>query len=119
MAYNFIKEGNTMDYLAGKCVPCEGGTPPLTKKEIENGLAAVPRWEFADGKIRRSFSFKDHYETMAFVNAVAWISHSQGHHPDMTVGYNTCVVGYMTHAIGGLSNNDFFCAAKVNALLAG
>ena len=105
-----------MDYLSGKCVPCEGGTPPLGKSEIEKGLAAVPGWEFVGGTITRLFKFKDHYETVAFVNAVAWISHTQGHHPDMVVGYNTCRVSYVTHAIGGISNNDFICAAKVNAL---
>jgi 4a-hydroxytetrahydrobiopterin dehydratase len=67
--------------------------------------------------IRREFRFKNFYETMAFVNAVAWISHREDHHPDLELGYNRCVVHYSTHAIGGLSENDFICAARVDALL--
>ncbi|EGQ63942.1 pterin-4-alpha-carbinolamine dehydratase, partial [Acidithiobacillus sp. GGI-221] len=63
------------------------------------------------------FRFKNFYETMAFVNAVAWISHREDHHPDLELGYNRCVVHYSTHAIGGLSENDFICAARVDALL--
>jgi 4a-hydroxytetrahydrobiopterin dehydratase len=71
----------------------------------------------AEQAIRREFRFKNFYETMAFVNAVAWISHREDHHPDLDLGYNRCVVHYSTHAIGGLSENDFICAARVNALL--
>jgi 4a-hydroxytetrahydrobiopterin dehydratase len=67
--------------------------------------------------IRREFRFKNFYETMAFVNAVAWISHREDHHPDLELGYNHCVVHYSTHATGGLSENDFICAARVDALL--
>jgi 4a-hydroxytetrahydrobiopterin dehydratase len=67
--------------------------------------------------IRREFRFKNFYETMAFVNAVAWISHREDHHPELELGYNRCVVHYSTHAIGGLSENDFICAARVDALL--
>jgi 4a-hydroxytetrahydrobiopterin dehydratase len=67
--------------------------------------------------IRREFRFKNFYETMAFVNAVAWISHREDHHPDLELGYNRCVVHYSTHAISGLSENDFICAARVDALL--
>ncbi len=68
-------------------------------------------------EIRRLFTFKGFHQTMAFVNAVAWIAHRENHHPDLEVGYNRCLVRYRTHAIGGLSENDFICAAKVDRLL--
>lgn len=105
-----------MDYSTRKCRPLPAGTPPFTPAQIEEALASVPGWEFVGGTIARTFKFKDHYRTMAFVNAVAWVSHNQDHHPDMTVGYNTCGVAYSTHSVGGISENDFICAAKVNAL---
>ena len=66
--------------------------------------------------IEKTFNFRNHYETMTFVNAVAWVSHREDHHPEMIVGYNTCAVRYWTHAIKGLSENDFICAAKVDKL---
>jgi len=72
----------------------------------------------AGDEISRTFTFRDFHETMSFVNAVAWIANQEGHHPDLTVGYDRCTVRYATHSIGGLSENDFICAAKVNALLA-
>lgn len=67
-------------------------------------------------RISKDFLFKGFYRTMAFVNAVAWIANSENHHPDLEVGYNHCRVTYTTHAIDGLSENDFICAAKVDAL---
>jgi 4a-hydroxytetrahydrobiopterin dehydratase len=70
-----------------------------------------------EGHIERTFTFKNYYETMAFVNAVAFISHQEDHHPDMEVGYKTCKVRYFTHSIKGLSENDFICAAKVDKLI--
>jgi len=104
--------------LAG-CADKKAGIPPLTPDEI---AALMPRlakdWSVADGKLRRDFKFPDHYVTMTFVNAVAWVSHQQGHHPDLGVGYNTCRVEYITHAINGLSESDFICAAKIDALFA-
>jgi 4a-hydroxytetrahydrobiopterin dehydratase len=106
-----------MDDLATrKCKPCEGGVAPLKPQEIENLLKALKDWSLADGAIAKTYSFKNHYQALAFVNAVAWISHREDHHPDMSVGYNTCRVAYVTHAINGLSENDFICAAKVDAL---
>lgn len=104
------------DLAKGKCKPCEGGVPPLTEAEIAQLLPKVPAWQVVDGRLRRDFEFADHYVTMTFVNAIAWISHQQGHHPDLTVGYNRCRVEYLTHAIGGLSESDFICAAKIDAL---
>lgn len=104
------------DLAKGKCKPCEGGIPPLTDSEIDTLMKDLKDWQVADGKLRKDFKFPDHYVTMTFVNAVAWISHKQGHHPDLAVGYNTCRVEYITHAIGGLSESDFICAAKIDVL---
>ena len=103
-----------------KCVPCEGGTKPLSAEriaELKPQLSA--RWKVInDGKaIQGTFEFKNYYRTTAFVNAVAWIAHNEDHHPDITFGYKTATIQYWTHAIGGLSTNDFICAAKVDALL--
>ena len=102
-----------------RCKPCEGGIPPLDSEAIAKLIKQTPAWELiADNKeITRNFSFKNFYHTMAFVNAVAWIANQENHHPDLEVGYNHCKVRYTTHAIGGLSDNDFICAAKVDALL--
>ena len=106
----------TLDLARRKCKPCEGGVAPLAKEQIAPLLSGLDGWELRDGAIAKTYVFKDHYQTLAFVNAVGWISHREDHHPDMTVGYNQCRVAYVTHAIGGLSENDFICAAKVDAL---
>jgi len=82
-------------------------------KELESGWIHDP----ASASIRRTFRFANYYETMAFVNALAWIAHRQDHHPDLQVGYNRCTVDYTTHAVGDLSMNDFICAAKVDELV--
>ena len=103
--------------LAGKqCKPCEGGASALSLSEVERNLAGFSGWEHNQGAIGKRFEFKNYYQTMAFVNAVAWIAHSQGHHPDLEVSYRCCRVRYTTHAIGGLSENDFICAARVEGL---
>jgi 4a-hydroxytetrahydrobiopterin dehydratase len=104
------------DLAKGKCKPCEGGVAPLAAEAIEKLLQDLQGWQVVDGKLRKDFKFPDHYVTMTFVNAVAWVSHRQGHHPDLAVGYNTCRVEYITHAIGGLSESDFICAAKIDVL---
>ncbi len=104
------------DLSAKHCKPCEGGTPPLPPNQIREVLERLPGWTSDGRAIARIFSFKNHYETMAFVNAVAFISHREDHHPVMEVGYKTCAVRYSTHSVGGLSENDFICAAKVDAL---
>lgn len=105
------------DLAKGKCKPCEGGIPPLTALETDALITKLDKgWTIIDGHLRRDFKFDDHYITMTFVNAVAWVSHQQGHHPDLTVGWNTCRVEYITHAINGLSESDFICAAKIDAL---
>ncbi len=101
-----------------RCIACEGGVPPLSKSEVNKFIAEVKGWQVsADGLwISQRFHFKDFYQTMAFVNAIAWISHQENHHPDLEVGYNQCLVKYTTHAINGLSKNDFICAAKIDTL---
>lgn len=102
------------------CKPCEGGVDPLNNEQAGELLASLHAdWSIAvDGKeISRTYRFRDYYQTMAFVNALAWIAHGEDHHPDIEVGYNRCHVRYSTHAIGGLSENDFICAAKIDALL--
>jgi len=104
------------DLAKGKCKPCEGGVPPLTEAEIKTHLAQLSGWEYVGGEIAKTYAFKNYYETMAFVNAAAWISHREDHHPDIELGYNKCRVRYVTHAIKGLSENDFICAAKIDAL---
>ncbi len=116
---NDEKMENKMTELSNiRCVGCEGGIPALTKEEINQLLPEVSGWEVdPNGKsIRRRFTFKGFYKTMAFVNAIAWIANTENHHPDMEVGYNYCLVKYTTHAVDGLTKNDFICAAKVNEL---
>ncbi len=101
------------------CKPCEGGMKPLMESEIRSLLSQTPGWETNESgtEIRRTFEFKNYYQTIAFVNALAWIAHREDHHPDIEVSYKRCNVRYSTHAIGGLSENDFICAAKINALV--
>ena len=99
-----------------KCKPCEGGTQPYSAQEAKDLLKSLKGWIIEDGKLVKVYPFNNHYQTMAFVNALAWISHREDHHPDLAVGYNKCRVEYSTHAVGGLSENDFICAAKADAL---
>lgn len=106
----------TCDLAAKSCKPCEGGIAPLTRAEIEPLLRELKDWELVGSEIAKTYRFKNYYETMAFVNAVAWLSHREDHHPDLEVGYNQCRARYSTHAIGGLSENDFICAAKIDGL---
>lgn len=112
-----MKDELSCDLSAKTCKPCEGGVPPMQQAEIKRMLEGLNGWEQAGKEIARTFHFKDYHETMAFVNATAWISHREDHHPDLEVGYNQCRIRYSTHAIGGLSENDFICAAKIDGLL--
>lgn len=96
------------------CVP---NAPALGAEAIATLLAEVPGWAVIDGSLQSSFSFRNYYETIAFVNAMAWVSHQQDHHPDLMVSYKLCAVSYTTHSADGeLSENDFICAARVSAL---
>jgi 4a-hydroxytetrahydrobiopterin dehydratase len=102
-----------------RCRPCEGGVPALTSQEAQRALQQLSAdWRLIeDGKaIWREFAFRDFYRTMSFVNALAHIANLEDHHPDLQVGYNYCRVRYSTHAIGGLSENDLICAAKIDQI---
>lgn len=101
------------------CTPVEKGASPLDGKSVQELLAQLRDWQLAgdNGAISRSFRFADFHQTMAFVNALAWIAHQEDHHPDLEVGYNRCTVHYSTHTAQGLTHNDFICAAKIDALL--
>lgn len=90
----------------------------LTAIEIEANLARHPGWRLHAGAIEKTYRFADYHETMAFVNAVAFIAHAQDHHPDLSVHYGRCVVRFNTHDVQGLSDTDFDCAARIDALLA-
>ena len=100
-----------------KCKPLEGGKP-MTAQEIEAQLRDAPGWALKDGAIEKTYRFKNYHETMAFVNALAWIAHAEDHHPDLLVKYDSAQVRFNTHSVGGISINDFICAAKAEALLA-
>ncbi|HEY8667374.1 MAG TPA: 4a-hydroxytetrahydrobiopterin dehydratase [Tepidisphaeraceae bacterium] len=107
------------DLAQRKCKPIEKGTPPLQREQITQALGQLPGWEHSPaggGEISKTFHFKDYHHTMAFVNATAWISHREDHHPDLEVGFNKVKVRYSTHSIGGVSENDTICAAKIEAL---
>ena len=106
----------TDDLTSKRCKPCEGGMPALSQPEADKLVKQLDGWEKYDHLIGKTFHFKNYYQTIAFVNAIAWMSHHQDHHPDLTVTYNSCHVEYTTHAIHGLSENDFICAAKVDTL---
>ena len=108
---------NSAELVKKKCKPCEGGTKPISESAVREGLKQLDGWSFEGGEITKIFTFKNYYETTAFVSAVVWLSHREDHHPDMEFGYKKCRVRYATHAIGGISENDFICAAKVDALL--
>jgi 4a-hydroxytetrahydrobiopterin dehydratase len=102
--------------LRKKCKPCEGGVAPMTDVQIGHMLKGLAGWEYKNGRVQKTFKFKNYHETMAFANATAWISHREDHHPDISLGYSQATVAYMTHAIKGISENDFICAAKIDAL---
>lgn len=106
------------DLTQKNCKPCEGGVPPLTVPQINELLQQLPGWEYIGSTISKAYRFKTYFETIAFVNATAWVSHRENHHPDLQVNYNECRVIYTTHEIKGLSENDFICAAKLDALVA-
>jgi len=97
------------------CKPLEG-QPPMAPAQIEAQLASLTDWALRDGTIEKTYKFANFHETMAFVNALAWVAHAEDHHPDVHLSYNRCVVRYNTHSVGGISINDFICAAKIDAL---
>ncbi|MBL0165075.1 MAG: 4a-hydroxytetrahydrobiopterin dehydratase [Xanthomonadales bacterium] len=109
----------TLDDLArSRCHPCKGKQDAMNDEDIQRLVGALPGWQLASAGqgIEKEFRFDDFHRTMAFVNAVAWIAHSEDHHPDMKVSYPSCKLYFATHDVGGLSRNDFICAAKVERL---
>ncbi len=109
----------TTDLLNKHCKACEGGTQPLSVTQARDLLNQITGWSLNENatEISRTFEFKNYYKTMAFVNTLAWIAHQEDHHPDLEVSYNKCRVRYTTHAVKGLTENDFICAAKIDALV--
>jgi 4a-hydroxytetrahydrobiopterin dehydratase len=100
-----------------RCVPCEGGTPPLTAEEIGPLQAQLEGWEVEDGKrLTKTFAFPDFVKAVDFVNAITPVAEAEGHHPDLTVTWGKVGVQLWTHAVGGLSENDFILAAKIDQL---
>ena len=107
-----------MDFTTKKCVPCEGGVPKMAPGEVEEALRSLDGWDAREGatQLHKHYRFKNFREAMRFVNALADLAEAEGHHPDFTVHYNTVDVILWTHAIGGLSENDFIVAAKLDSL---
>ena len=105
------------DLLEKKCAHLDTG---LTDAEIIDYLPTVAGWSIQDGKLVQTFSFQNYHETLAFINAIAYVIHAEDHHPELIVTYNRCVVKFDTHSVnagrGGISENDFICAVKVDAI---
>ena len=110
---------STSELVQKKCKPCEGGTAPLTRDQAQTLMKQInTEWRLADDakSLRREVKFKNFFHTMSFVNAIAHIANAEDHHPDLEVSYGSCRLTFSTHSIGGLSENDFICAAKIDAL---
>ena len=90
----------------------------MSAAQITQHLALAPGWVLADGAIQKRYDFADYHRTMAFVNALAWVAHTEDHHPDLMLSYAHCTARFNTHSVAGISINDFICAAKVDALIA-
>ena len=106
-----------MDLTQKKCVPCEAGTPPLEEKKVNELLGQLPEWTLKDGHVYRKFKFKNFVDVIKFINSVAEIAEQEGHHPDFCVHYNKVEIEIWTHAIKGLSENDFILAAKIENII--
>ncbi len=100
-----------------KCVPCDGGTPALSQERIRELLPELSGWDVRDGKLRKDLKFADFLSAMSFLNSLAEVAEREGHHPDFCVHYDRVELTVWTHAIGGLSENDFILASKIDALL--
>jgi 4a-hydroxytetrahydrobiopterin dehydratase len=104
--------------LALASMTCRPGAPRLNADELTTHLATLSGWTLAGDRIEKTFRFGDYHQTMAFVNALAWIAHREDHHPDLGVHYNRCEVTFSTHDAGGVTQNDVICAAKAERLFA-
>jgi 4a-hydroxytetrahydrobiopterin dehydratase len=105
-----------MDWTKRKCVPCEGGVPRLEGAKVQELLGTLDGWTSRDERLHKHFRFRDFRSAMRFVSAMADLAEEEGHHPDFSVHYSAVEVTVWTHAIGGLSENDFILAAKIDAL---
>lgn len=107
-----------MNWAKKRCVPCEGGVKPYTSEEAKKTLAGLPEWTLSEdgGAIRKEYKFKNFKEVIAFFNRIAAIAEEENHHPDLKIGYNRVGVELSTHAVKGLSANDFILAAKFDAV---
>ncbi|MDX1386387.1 MAG: 4a-hydroxytetrahydrobiopterin dehydratase [bacterium] len=103
-----------MELKEKKCVPCEGGVPKLSAQQADDLLKEIPDWQRQGDKLFKNFKFKNFIKAMEFVNRMAEVAEEEGHHPDFTVHYNQVEVLLWTHAIDGLSENDFILAAKID-----
>ena len=107
------------DLASRHCKPCEGGVLPLRADQVEELMRALnPDWMVSDNglEISRTFKFPAYSRSLGFANAAAWVAIVEGHHPILKVAYDYCRVSYTTHAINGLSDNDFICAAKTDRI---
>lgn len=111
----------TTDLAAKSCTACRGGTPPMAEREAQGYLAEAPGWELRDGgkRIERRFKLKNFEQALEFVNQVGALAEAEGHHPDITFGWGYATISLHTHKIGGLHENDFIMAAKINQLASG
>ena len=106
-----------IDLFKKRCVPCEGGMPPVTPEKVKELLSQVPQWRMEEGKVVRRFKFKNFKEAINFVNKVADLAEEEDHHPNISIyGWNKVKLTFFTHAIKGLTENDFIMAAKVNQI---
>lgn len=105
-----------MNLTQKKCTPCEGNTPKLTEKQSKEFLKQTPGWILKNNKIEKTFKFKDFKENIEFVNKIAEIAEKEQHHPDLEISYSKLKITLSTHAIKGLSENDFILATKINKL---
>ena len=106
-----------MDLTQKKCVPCEAGTPPLDEAKVNELLKEIPAWTLKDSRLYKKFKFRNFVEAMKFINSVAEIAEQEWHHPDFCVHYNKVEIELWTHAINGLSENDFIVAAKIERII--
>ena len=105
------------DLARQQCIPLHGVENRLSPEWIARGMQALTGWRIQDNELVKEFQFSDYYRSIAFVNALVYVAHAQDHHPDLSVHYNRVQVRFSTHDVGGLSLNDFICAAKVDALV--
>jgi 4a-hydroxytetrahydrobiopterin dehydratase len=97
---------------------CRRGAVAMSETEVRDHLAQMSGWRLDEGAIAKTFAFRSWLETVAFVDALAWVCHVEDHHPDLRLSYDRCTVRFATHSAEGISRNDFICAAKADALVA-